>query len=100
MDEDVGRVLTIFNEVKENTRKLLREMKIDEPTISLYTTTLLELGFPNFEDVPPRQMREFYRKIKEVTIVYFNNKGFTQRAITRELGGSSQRYVNNFLNSL
>ena len=77
-------IILKLREVHNMTQSSLRELRVPENLVQLNTTFI-----PNFDKLLPDDVTTLFRDIKELTIMYYNAHGFSQREISRRLGGLS-----------
>jgi hypothetical protein len=94
MDQNnkIEQVLQAHEQYQQNTQELLRELRVPENLVQLYTTKL-----PNFAVLLPEEVSGMYQSIKKATILYFQSRGFSQRETARRLKGESVFVVNSIL---
>lgn len=55
---------------------------------------------PDFTKMTQKEALELFLEIRRELIFYLSENGFSQRQISRNIGGSSQRAVSNTLNNI
>ena len=89
MNQKVQEALAILERVFNNTKQILVDCEIPANLIESYMTRV-----PDFNKMYPDEVVKFYQGIRHEMISYLNRKGFSQREISRRLGGSTHRIVN------
>ena len=84
----VAPILQDFEEYHNNLGRLLKDIGIPQNLIEQYT-----MWYPKFSNLLPGEVIDFYLATKEQTIRYLLSKGYSQRKISRILGGTSPASV-------
>ena len=85
-------VLQDYQKYRDNVQELLREARMPENLIQLQTMVL-----PEMSALLPEEVEQIFQDIKRLTVLYYHARGFSQREITRRLGGQSLYTVNKMI---
>lgn len=83
MDDKVKEILNSHKEMTKNVCEALRQANVPEPLIASYT-----FNTPNIDKMLPEDVLRLFKDFKKIIILYLNKMGFSQREISRRIGGN------------
>ena len=93
MDKQKAKeIIDVLLEVMDKTKEALSELGMPANMIELNTNF-----HPDFEKLLPEEVITLFREFRLEMVLYLNRRGFSQREISRRMGGSSQKTVNKVL---
>ena len=84
-------LITYINTVEQT----LRELGVPENLIQQEV-----MFIPDFDKMLPDDVERVFQRVRFLTISYYNSHGFSQREISRRLGGTSLLSVNKYLKEI
>lgn len=88
-------IIKTYKEQTANIQEALRLSGLDESAVQFKT-----LNLPDLQKMNPEQIQKFYTYIREVVVLYFNDNGFSEREISRRLGGHTRNMVQKILGKI
>lgn len=91
-EEQIQSILHDLIEYINTVQKTLRQLGVPENLIQQETIVL-----PEYDKMLPDDVERVFQRIRFLTINYFYTHGFSQREISRRLGGTSVLTVNKYI---
>jgi|WetSurSiteA1Bulk_404760.scaffolds.fasta_scaffold05680_2 hypothetical protein len=91
-EEQIQSILHDLMEYINAVQNTLRQLEVPENLIQQETLLL-----PDFDKMLPDDVEVVFQRIRFLTINYYYTHGFSQREISRRLGGTSVLSVNKYI---
>lgn len=92
MNEEVKKTLQSYRNFRDNTREILSDSGVPDNLIEMY---LYEP--PVYNKLMPEELITLYQEVRTQLILTLDGRGFSQREISKRLGGSTQKTISVFL---
>lgn len=88
----VEPIIRDLEEYHNNIESVMKEMDIPQNLIEQFS-----MWYPRFSKLLPGEVVNFYQFTKRQTVEYLLSKGYSHRAIAREMGGESATTINRLI---